>query len=154
MAKPTCALIVDDEQHVRMYVKLLLRELGITLTWEAAEGAKGVEMAVQNKPELVILDINLPVMSGLQALAEIQRLEPGMPVVMLTGQSSMAAVRDAANLGAVGYILKHHPKSVALRELRGILAQLDDEAPGPEGAAGAPGGGPPPLPGGPPPLPR
>ncbi len=153
MAKPTCALIVDDEQHVRMYVKLLLKEVGITLTWEADNGAKGVELAVQNKPEIVLMDINLPVMSGLQALAEIQRLEPGMPVVMMTAQSSMAAVRDAANLGAVGYILKHHPKSVALRELRGILEQLDDEAPS-AGTAGATGGGPPPLPSGPPPLPR
>lgn len=146
MAIPTCALIVDDEPHVRMYVKLLLRELGITLTWEAPDGKQGLELAVQNKPELVILDINLPVMSGLEVLAELGRLEPGMPVVMLTGQSSMAAVRDAANLGAAGYILKHHPKSVALRELRGILTQLDDGTPGPEGTAGAAGGGPPPLP--------
>jgi two-component system chemotaxis response regulator CheY len=154
MATPTCALIVDDEQHVRLYVKLLLKELGITLTWEADNGQKGVELAVQNKPELIMMDINLPVMSGLEALAEIQRLEPDMPVVMMTAQSSMATVRDAANLGAIGYILKHHPKSVALRELRGILAQLDDGTPSGGPAAGAPGGGPPPLPSGPPPLPR
>ncbi len=153
MAKPTCALIVDDEPHVRMYVRLLLKELGIALTWEADNGQKGVELAVQNKPELIVMDINLPVMSGLEALAEIQRLEPDMPVVMMTSQSSMASVRDAAALGAVGYVLKHSPKSVALRELRGILAQLDDEAPS-ASATSAQGSGPPPLPSGPPPLPR
>ena len=127
MSRPTNALIVDDEAHVRTFLRLLLKELGITSTWEASDGAAAVEMAVQHKPELVLLDINLPVMSGLQALGRLQELEPDIPVIMVTSQSAMSSVQQAVRLGAAGYILKHSSKNEALRVLRDAIAALEDE---------------------------
>jgi len=126
MARPTNALIVDDEAHVRTFLRLVLKELGITETWEAADGATAVQMTVSHKPEIVLLDINLPVMNGLKALAELRRLEPDIPVVMVTSQSAIGSVQQASRLGAVGYVLKHLPKAQTLASLAELFEAMDD----------------------------
>jgi two-component system chemotaxis response regulator CheY len=133
MPRPTHALIVDDEAHVRAFLRLLLKELGVTHTWEAADGQAAIDLTVQHKPEVVLLDINLPVVSGLQALARIRALEPDIPVIMVTSQTAMSTVQEAARLGAAGYVLKHVPKPEALRSLAEAIDGLesaDDEAAG------------------------
>lgn len=126
MPAPANALIVDDEAHVRTFLRLLLRELGITEIWEAADGAAGVAMAVQHKPELVLLDINLPVMSGLDTLARLQELVPDIPVIVVTSQSAITTVREAVRLGAIGYVLKHTPKAETLSMLREAIDRLSE----------------------------
>lgn len=126
MGRPTNALIVDDEAHVRTFLRLVLKELGITETWEAADGVTGVQMTVTHKPEIVLLDINLPVMNGLQALAELRRLEPDIPVVMVTSQSAIGSVQQASRLGAVGYVLKHLPKAQTVASLTELFDSMDD----------------------------
>jgi DNA-binding NarL/FixJ family response regulator len=129
MAWPTNALIVDDEAHVRALVRLLLKELGITHVWEAADGQSAVDMTVQVKPELVMLDINLPILSGLKALAQLRDLEPDIPVIMMTSQTALGAVQEAARLGAAGYVLKHVPKKDAVAALREVLDALESGEP-------------------------
>lgn len=126
MGRPTNALIVDDEAHVRTFLRLVLKELGIEQTWEAADGASAVQMAVSHKPEIVLLDINLPVMNGLQALAELGRLEPDIPVVMVTSQSAIGSVQEASRRGAVGYVLKHLPKAQTMASLAELFDSMDD----------------------------
>ena len=69
MARPTNALIVDDEPHVRIFVKMLLKQQGIETTWEAGDGVQALAMVAQHNPELVMLDINLPMMSGIEVLS-------------------------------------------------------------------------------------
>jgi two-component system, chemotaxis family, chemotaxis protein CheY len=125
MSRPTNALIVDDEAHVRMFLRLLLKELGIASTWEAGDGAAAVDLTVRHKPELVLLDINLPVMNGLQALAQLRELEPDIPVIMVTSQTALGSVQQAVRLGAIGYVLKHVPKNEALKLLREALDSLE-----------------------------
>jgi two-component system, chemotaxis family, chemotaxis protein CheY len=125
MARPTNALIVDDEAHVRMFLRLLLKELGVAAMWEAGDGATAVDLTVRNKPEVVLLDINMPVMSGLEALAQIRALEPDIPVIMVTTQSALGSVHEAARLGASGYVLKHLPKKEALKAIGEALDALD-----------------------------
>ena len=128
MAGPTNALIIDDESHVRAFVRLLLRDLGITNCWEAGDGVSAIQLAQIHKPELVLLDINLPGLNGLQVLAELKRLDEDMNVVMVTSQSSMATVSEAVRLGASGYILKHSPKEETTRALREILEGDEEES--------------------------
>src|SRR4051812_24909526 len=106
MARPTNALIVDDEPHVRVFLRLLLKELGIPVLWEGADGNAAIELTVRHKPELVLLDINLPILSGLEALAQLRGLEPDIPVVMVTSQTALGSVQTASRLGAAGYVLK------------------------------------------------
>ena len=130
MARPTNALIVDDEPHVRTFLRLLLRELGIEHTWETGDGASAVELAVQHKPELILLDINLPIMTGLQALERLHVLEPDMPVIMVTTHSALTSVKEAVRLGAVGYVLKHTPKNQALQAMREVLDALEEHESG------------------------
>jgi two-component system, chemotaxis family, chemotaxis protein CheY len=133
MPRPTNALIVDDEAHVRMFVRMLLREVGIMDIWEATDGAQALVMVGQHQPELVMLDINLPMMNGLEVLTHLGSEYPGMPVIMVSAQSSMKTVLECVKLGAVAYILKHSSKNEAVRMLREAIetiaaAESDEES--------------------------
>ena len=126
MARPTSALIIDDEAHVRTYFRLMLGELNIMTQWEAADGAKGMELALAHRPSLILLDIHLPVLDGLEVLARLGREAPEIPVIMVTARTSIEAVRDAQELGAVGYLIKHLPREEALKGLRAAIDGLDE----------------------------
>jgi CheY-like chemotaxis protein len=121
MPRPTNALIVDDEPHVRVFLRLLLKEVGIETVWEATDGAQALALARLHQPELVLLDINLPVMSGLEVLAHLGRMLPAVPVIMVTSQGAMITVVECVKLGARAYILKQSPKAEALKILREVL---------------------------------
>lgn len=133
MARPTNALIVDDEPHVRLFVKMLLKQLGIQDTWEAGDGVQALALVAQHNPELVLLDINLPQMSGIEVLAALQQERRGLPVIMISAQSSMKTVLECVKLGAIAYILKHSPKAEALKMLGEAIDSLDGEEPEAEG---------------------
>ncbi len=126
MPRPTTALIVDDEPHVRAFVRLLLKEVGITSTWEAADGTQALAMLAAHEPDLVILDISLPMMSGLEVLQLLHEQRPELPVIMLSSQSAMKTVLECVKLGAVAYILKHSPPAEALKMLREAVDNLAD----------------------------
>jgi two-component system, chemotaxis family, chemotaxis protein CheY len=125
MPRPTNALIVDDEPHVRAFVRLLLKEVGITACWEAQDGAQALAMILHHRPELVLLDVNLPVMSGLEVLEQMKMARMDIPVVMVTAQSAMKTVLESVRLGAVGYVLKHSPKAEALKALNEALSAIE-----------------------------
>jgi two-component system chemotaxis response regulator CheY len=127
MPRPTTALIVDDEEHVRTYLRLVLRELGIAKTWEAPDGVKGVEMVNAHDPELVLLDLNMPLMTGLEVLEEIQKGRPDLPVIVATSLSSTRSVQDALRLGAIGYVLKQSPKAELVAAIRDALDRLEPD---------------------------
>lgn len=127
MARPTTALIVDDEAHVRTYVRLLLKEVGIESCWEAPEGSTALALTAQHNPGLVLLDLNMPGLNGLEVLAKLLEKNPDLPVVILTAQSAMNSVKDAIRLGAAGYILKQNPRSECIASLRELLESMDDE---------------------------
>ena len=128
MARPTNALIVEDEPHVRAFVRLMLKNVGITSTWEAADGTQALAMVAEHQPELVMLDINLPMMNGLEVLKLLHDQRPELPVIMLSSQSAMKTVLECVKLGAVAYILKHSPPAEALKMLREAIDSLEDEA--------------------------
>lgn len=130
MPRPTNALIIEDEAHVRVFLRLLLKECGIENVWEASDGAQGLAMVESHQPELVLLDINLPVMNGLEVLRLIQEeKQPGLPVIMVSSQSAMKTVLECVRLGAAAYILKHSERADALKMLREALDGLADDAP-------------------------
>jgi DNA-binding NarL/FixJ family response regulator len=128
MPLPTNALIVDDEAHARIYVRLLLKEVGIDTVWEAGDGAQALALFNQHKPDLVLLDVNLRMMTGLQLLQQMKQHRPDLPAIMLTSENAMKTVNEASRLGANAYILKHSSKDQALTSLREALAGMDDEA--------------------------
>ena len=126
MGRPTTALIVDDESHVRTYLRMLLREAGIESCEEAADGASALAQIQKQPPGLVLLDVNMPGLSGLAVLEKIAAIDPDLPVVLVTAESAIHTVQEAMRLGAAGYILKQSPKADALASLRELLESMDD----------------------------
>jgi CheY-like chemotaxis protein len=134
MARPTNALIVDDEAHVRLFARLLLKDVGITNVWEASDGQQAVELLNTHEPQLLLLDVNMPVMGGLDLLRELQAAGWNTPVIMLTAESSVKTVQQAAALGAAGYLLKQSSREesvAALREILDEVAEGETDASGP-----------------------
>jgi two-component system chemotaxis response regulator CheY len=130
MARPTNALIVDDESHVRAFMRLILRELGINECWEAADGVSAVQLAQEHAPQLILLDINMPGLNGLEVLAQLKEVNPNFAVVMATAQRSMNNVNEALRLGATGYLLKHSPREETMAALRDVIETLEEEGEG------------------------
>ena len=125
MARPTSALIVDDEAHIRTYLRLILREMGVATCWEAGDGASGLELAVAHKPDVVLLDLSLPVMEGMEVLRQLSATQPETPVVIVTAKTAAGVVQETARFGAVGYVLKHYPKERLIQALEEVFAALD-----------------------------
>lgn len=122
---PQSALIVDDEAHVRQYVRLVLISLGVKAVHEAASVAEAREVWNECLPDCLVLDINMPGESGLDFLKELREVDQDVPVVMLSGNALLASVRQAAELGADGFIRKDSPRAVIADELRKAFATDD-----------------------------
>jgi DNA-binding NarL/FixJ family response regulator len=121
MPRPANALIVDDEPHVLVLLRNILKQLGIGTVWEAADGTAALEKAAAHKPDVVLLDLNLPLVDGLQVLTKLKADHPKMPVVIVSAQGTLRAFDRARQLGAEGYVLKYAPKSEVLQMLTDIL---------------------------------
>jgi DNA-binding NarL/FixJ family response regulator len=117
MPRPANALIVDDESHVRVLIRVLLKQLGIETVWEAADGSAALEQAAAHTPDVILLDINLPQVGGLEVLAKLKAAHPAIPVIIVSSQSTMKTVIQTRELGAEAYVLKHAPKSEVLQML-------------------------------------
>jgi len=128
MPRPTNALIVDDESHVRTFVRLLLREVGIEECWEAADGAAALDLVLRHQPQLLLLDVNMPQMNGIELLSRLREAQSDIPVIIVSAQSSLSVVNEAARLGAIGYVLKHSPKAEVVAALRDALSLLEEDA--------------------------
>lgn len=123
MAIPDLALLVDDEPHVRLFVKFILRKLGIQQIHEACNGREGLEKYKTLDPDLVIMDINMPDMDGLEALDAIMEYDPDAAVFMLTAQASRQSVEKSSDMGACYFIRKDTPK----KELEIIFQNAMDD---------------------------
>ena len=104
------ALIVDDSSVMRKIVKRALRQAGLDplVVLEAGSGTEGLDLLRARNVDLILSDINMPSMDGLEFLRQIraQNLAPGIPVVMITTESSEEHVKQAIQAGAQGYIRK------------------------------------------------
>jgi CheY-like chemotaxis protein len=100
------AVIADDSGSVRLVLKALLNECGLKVMQSVATGADAVQAARTHQPYVLCLDVNMPVMGGLEALPKILEVSPKTAVVMVTAHADKTMVTQAAGLGAIGYILK------------------------------------------------
>ncbi len=116
-------LIVDDEAHVRKFVGLVVRGLGTPTLVEATNGEEAVQKFSAEAPDLVLLDVNLPVMDGVRALTAIRERNPGAVVVMLTSLANRQTVETCLQAGAAGYLRKDTPKDAILADLTAIVRE-------------------------------
>ena len=99
-------LVVDDEPLVREMLNDILIDLGYDVVGQANDGISAIEKAAQLKPDVICLDINMPEMSGLDALASIKTSNKSIVVIMVTANNDSSTVQQAIRTGADGYILK------------------------------------------------
>ena len=125
-------LIADDEAHVRKYIGLLLGRIGHPTIVEAADGLAAVNLWRQVGPDLVLLDVNMPMLDGIGALARIKASDSSMPVIMLTSLANRGTVEECARLGAAGFLRKDLPRDELIFELRRIIAAVFEPADSPD----------------------
>ena len=100
-------LVVDDSDRFRQFVVLSLRQRAeLQLIYEASDGLEAVERAEELKPHLILLDIGLPSVNGIEAGRQIREVSPNSKILFVTLESSADVVQEALQLGAQGYILK------------------------------------------------
>jgi two-component system chemotaxis response regulator CheY len=99
-------LIVDDSIIIRQSVKQIVEKLGHKVIGQAKSGHEAIRMAKSLKPDLVTMDITMPLMSGVEALEKIKKNHPDMTVIMMTSHGEESMIMDALEKGAQGYILK------------------------------------------------
>ncbi len=99
-------MLVDDAAFMRMMLKKALTENGYSDFVEAQDGADAVKKYGEENPDMVIMDITMPNMDGLQALKKIREMDPGAKVVMCTAMGQESMVVDAIKSGAKDFIVK------------------------------------------------
>jgi DNA-binding NarL/FixJ family response regulator len=117
MPRPVSALIVDDETHVHVYLRILLKQLGVATVWDSQDGHVALELAAEHKPDVVLLDMNLPQISGLEVLAKLKIANPKVHVIIVSVESKPETLVQARELGADAYVLKHLPRVKILQML-------------------------------------
>lgn len=106
MGRRPRAVIADDNSSIRLLLKGLLGELGLDIVAQAANGEEAIRAAQTHQPAVLFLDVNMPLLSGLDALPKIRQVSPQTAVVMVTGSASRELVERAAAGGARGYVVK------------------------------------------------
>nr|WP_202429442.1 response regulator [Streptomyces sp. SID4926] len=131
----TRVVIAEDEALIRLDLKEMLEEEGYTVVGEAGDGQQAVELAREHKPDLVILDVKMPVLDGISAAEKIAE-ESIAPVLMLTAFSQRDLVERARDAGAMAYLVKPFSKSDVVpaiemavsrfTELRALEKEVED----------------------------
>lgn len=115
-------LTVDDSRTIRLLVRRYLEPLGLQIL-EAADGKAGVEVAQAEKPDLIVLDVTMPVMDGHQTLEQLRAIEPlkKTPVLMLTAESRKDLVVSLIQLGITDYIVKPFDRDLLVAKVSKVL---------------------------------
>lgn len=117
-------LIVDDEQITKDYIKFIIGEEKLPIDiLEASNGEEAIFLVEQMKPDLILMDIEMPKLNGLQAAKAIRELEPSTSIVFLSAYEKFKYVQGALRLGARDYLLK----PVAPDDLRDLLERFIDD---------------------------
>ena len=123
---PTRVLIAEDEALIRLDLKEMLEEEGYVVVAEVGDGQQAVERATELAPDLVILDIQMPVLDGLSAAEQIAAARIA-PVIVLTAFSQRELVERARDAGAMAYLVKPFSKNdlvPAIEVARGRFAEM------------------------------
>ena len=118
---PHNILVVDDQEPIRRRIRSLLESAGMCVCAEAANGREAIEKTKEHMPDLPILNLSMPVMSGLQAIPEMLKCAPQLKIVIFSLDDAEELRQHAFRLGARGYVSESDPPEVLLAEVRKLL---------------------------------
>src|SRR5205814_921431 len=104
--QPTRVLVVDDERALRSELVAMLEEEGVEVVGEAGDGQGGVELAMRLRPDVVLMDLRMPVMNGIDATRAIRQQDSPPEVVLLSAYDDPTLKESAATVGAFDYVIK------------------------------------------------
>ena len=113
--------ICDDAAFMRMMIKDILTKNGYNVAGEAENGAKAVEKYAEVKPDLVLMDITMPEMDGIQALKKIKSSDPAAMVIMCSAMGQQAMVIEAIQAGAKDFIVKPFQAERVLEAVKKVV---------------------------------
>jgi DNA-binding NarL/FixJ family response regulator len=112
-------LLADDHQLLRQAIRRALEEAGMTVVAEAGDGGEAVRLAGELHPDVVVMDVSMPVLDGVEATRRIHDDLPDLPIVIITMHGDEALRRDAVNAGASGFLTK----DVSMQEVVATITQ-------------------------------
>ncbi len=116
-------LICDDQAIVRDGLEMLMKlEREIQVVGKAQDGAQALQLATQYQPDLILMDLKMPGMNGIEATRQIHAVFPQIKILVLTTYDDDEWVMDALRAGASGYLLKDTPREQVIQAVRGTLA--------------------------------
>ncbi|QSO47462.1 response regulator [Alicyclobacillus mengziensis] len=114
-------MITDDAAFMRMMLKTLLSEGGHEVVAEASNGQEALERYATHMPDIVTMDITMPVMDGIEAVREIKSRHPDAKIIMCSAMGQQVMVLDAVKAGAKGFIVKPFDNEKVLNEISKLL---------------------------------
>jgi DNA-binding NarL/FixJ family response regulator len=117
-------LIADDHGPVRRRVRTIVERAGFGVCGEATNGQDAIAKSRELLPDLVILDVSMPVMNGFEAMAEILQHTANVKILIYTVHAGDAFRQEALRLGAHGYVTKSAPENILIDEMNRVLGKL------------------------------
>jgi DNA-binding NarL/FixJ family response regulator len=114
-------LLVDDHQILREGIRRGLESAGEEIVGEAENGEEAIDLALQLRPDVIVMDISMPVLDGVAATERILAEMPGTKVVVLTMHDDVHKTRAALNAGAVGYLTKGTSMAEVIETVRAVI---------------------------------
>ena len=116
-------LIVDDAAFMRMMIKDILTKNGFNVVGEAENGAKAIERYQELDPDLVIMDITMPEVDGIQAVKGIKKIDENAKIIMCSAMGQQAMVIESIQAGAKDFIVKPFQADRVLEAVKKVLLQ-------------------------------
>jgi DNA-binding NarL/FixJ family response regulator len=114
--------VVDDCEEFRRFICSTLRTRPeLQIVGEVSDGLEAVHKAEELRPDLIVLDIGLPTLNGIEAARQIRKVAPECKILFVSQESSADVVREALVLGALGYVVKAHAGSELLAAVEAVL---------------------------------
>lgn len=114
-------MVEDFEPIRRLIVSILQTRPGLQFIFQSADGLEAVEKAAELRPDVILLDISLPNLNGIEAARRIRQVSPGSKLLFVTQESSSDVVQEALNLGARGYVAKIQLGTELLPAIEAVL---------------------------------
>jgi DNA-binding NarL/FixJ family response regulator len=118
LQEPIRVMLIDDHPVVRDGIKALLASAGMAVAGEASDGTLAAELAVEVQPDVVLMDVRMPGMDGLEATRQLKAAAPDVAVIIVTSFESQDYLLRAIEAGAAGYVLKGVSRQLLMEAIR------------------------------------